>query len=246
MQYEDTMRSPPPVLPSGKEDSPDYKPSWLERGGPDASIKLRAAAFGVMVFGVSLLVWGLIAAQQGLSGWQGLVVTLVGAAASAYGTYWFAMKLGNAGGAVAQLVTLPSGDSTPYEQQFSYQEALVARGDVSGALESYEAIISEQPVAIAPRMRAAEHYARANRNPHRAAELFKEIRDMAGVPVRDAVYASSRLVDLYEGALADPGRAIVEMRRIIERYPGTAIARSARGALPEMKARLEASRPDGR
>lgn len=238
------MRSPPPVLPVGKEDSPEYKHSWLERGGPDAQLQLRAAGYSVMTFGLSLLVWGLVMVQQGIGGWKGIVLMFLGALASAYFTFWLGMKVGAGGAAVARAITLPSGDSTPYEQQFSYQEALAARGDVAGALESYEAIIAEQPLAVAPRMRAAEHYARANRDPKRAAALFKEIRDMVGVPTRDGVYASSRLVDLYDGPLADPGRALVEMRRLIERYPGTAIARNAKGALAEMKARMEESRPE--
>ena len=154
------------------------------------------------------------------------------------------VKMSLGAGAVAKSFTLPSGNSTPYEQTFSYQEAMIMRGDVAGALESYEAIIAEQPGVVAPRQRAAEHYARGNRNPHRAAELFREIRGIPGVPTRDAVYASSRLVDLYDGPLADPGRALVELRRIIDQYPGTALAEHARNALPALKERMEIARPE--
>ena len=59
---------------------------------------------------------------------------------------------------------------------------------------------------------------------------------------RDAIYSSSRLVDLYDGPLAEPGRAVVELRRIIEQYPGSDMARHARKALPALKARLESQR----
>ena len=156
-------------------------------------------------------------------------------------TAYAGLKLGDGAGAVAKAVTLPSGNSTPYEQTFSYQEAMVARGDVAGALTSYEAIIAEQPGAIAPRIRAAEHYARGNRNPARAAELFKEIRAAPAASARDVMYASSRLVDLYDGPLTDPGRALVELRRIIERFPDSPQAKHARVALPALKARLDAA-----
>ena len=150
--------------------------------------------------------------------------------------------ISDAAGVAAQAFTLTSGNSTPYEQTFSYQEALAAKGDVAGALESYEAVIAEQPTAVSARLRAAEHYAKGNRNAKRAAELFKELRLIPGVTPRDALYATNRLVDLYDGPLSDPGRALVELRRIIEQYPGTQVANHARNALPALKARLEATR----
>jgi TolA-binding protein len=37
--------------------------------------------------------------------------------------------------------------------------------------------------------------------------------------------------------LNDPGRALVELRRLIERYPGSAAADRARDALATLKAR---------
>jgi tetratricopeptide (TPR) repeat protein len=143
-----------------------------------------------------------------------------------------------AAGAFAKAVTLPSGKTTPYEEQFSHEESLAARGDVPAALEAFEQVIAQRPTAVAPRMRAAELYAARGANPARAAELFREIRAIAGVTNRDAVYACSRLVDLYDGALDEPGRAVVELRRIIELYPGTPLAAHARNALPRLKARL--------
>lgn len=146
------------------------------------------------------------------------------------------MPAGAAG--VAQRVNFPTGESTPYEEQFSFEESLAARGDVPAALEAFERVIAERPGAVAPRMRAAELYASRGANPHRAAELFREIRAIPGVAGRDAVYACSRLVDLYDGALDEPGRALVELRRIIELYPGTPVAAHARDALPRMKTRL--------
>ncbi len=233
------MRTPPPVLPSGKEDSPDYKRSLLDREGPDAVLHLRAVAGGGMVFLVSLVIWGLVMRQHEIEGFEAAALTLLGAAVTGYLAFHVVLKLTSAGGAVAGAVIFPTGQSTPYEHQFSYQESLAARGDVAGALESYEAIMAEQPAAVAPRLRAAEHYARNGRDPRRAAQVFREIREIPDVSVRDAIYASSRLVDLYDGPLGDPGRALVELRRIIEKYPDTAIARNARAALPEMKARLE-------
>ena len=230
------MRTPPPVLPAGQEDSPRYKTTWFDRAGPDAGLRLKAAGYGAMTGMLTFGAMGLVPLPGGL------IVRLAIAVCIGYLATMGTIKLSDAAGAVAKGFTLPSGDSTPYEQTFSYQEAMIMRGDITGALESYEAIIAEQPGLVAARLRAAEHYVKGHRNPARAAELFREVRDMPGVPVRDAVYSSSRLVDLYDGPLNEPGRAVVELRRIIEQFPGSDMARHARTALPALKARLERDR----
>jgi hypothetical protein len=232
------MRTPPPVLPSGREDSPEYKRTWFDRQGPDAGLRLKAASYGASVTAIAFTAVMLFAAQGGIPSFAALLGAFVVAVLLGGVTYFMAAKLSDAAGAVAKSFTLPSGSSTPYEQTFSYQETMAARGDVAAALESYEAIIAEQPHATAPRLRAAEHYARGNRNPVRAAELFRAVRETPGVTTRDALYSSSRLVDLYDGPLEEPGRALVELRRIIEQYPQSRAATQAREALPGLKKRL--------
>jgi hypothetical protein len=232
------MRTPPPVLPPGKESSPDYRSTWFDRAGPDAGLRLRAGAYGGMVAAITFVALFLVAAQSGHLSVGSLMEAFVIAAILGGATFLIGAKLGDGAGAVAKSFTMPSGNSTPYAQTFSYQEALAAKGDVAGALESYEAVIAEQPTATAPRLQAAEHYARGNRNPQRAAGLFREVREMPGVSSRDALYASSRLVDLYDGPLDEPGRALVELRRIIEQYPDSKFATHARAALPTLKGRL--------
>ncbi len=239
------MRTPPPVLPPPSDDAPQYKASWFEAAGADFPLRAKAAGYGVLVSGIVfgvMFVLSLLGGVPSLGAVAGmaLVALMAGALVAVAGA-----KLGDGAGAVAQSFIQPSGNSTPYEQTFSYQEAMIMRGDFEGALESYEAIIAEQPTLVAPRLRAAEHYARGNRNPVRAAELFREVRDLPGAPLRDAVYSCTRLVDLYDGPLGEPGRAVVELRRIIELYPGSEMAKRARAALPALKARLEISPPAG-
>jgi hypothetical protein len=86
------------------------------------------------------------------------------------------------------------------------------------------------------RVRAAELYVRHGRDLRRAEALYKELRRLPQATPRHDVFASNRLIDLYLGALPDPGRALVELRRLIERYPGTEPAQRAREALARMKA----------
>ncbi len=236
------MRTPPPVLPPTDESAVPHG-SWLDQLGADSALQGKAIGYGVLVAGVTFgavmlmtLIGGVVPSLGAVLGVMG-----VGLAMGAL-TAYMGSRMGEGAGIVVQSFVQPSGNSTPYEQSFSYQEAMIMRGDIDGALECFESIIAEQPTLVAPRLRAAEHYARGDRNPTRAAELFREIRAIPDVPIRDAIYSSSRLVDLYDGPLADPGRALVELRRIIELYPGSDVAKHARSALPALKERLEKER----
>jgi tetratricopeptide (TPR) repeat protein len=112
---------------------------------------------------------------------------------------------------------------------------LVMQGKLDEAIESYEAVIAEKPDAADARIKAAELYAREKKNPVRAAELFREVQRVPGVSIGDDVYAANRLIDLLNGPLNEPGRALVELRRMIEKYPGSAAASHARDAIAALK-----------
>ncbi|MEO7772715.1 MAG: hypothetical protein ABIX19_16945 [Gemmatimonadaceae bacterium] len=227
-------------MPPPDPDRSQYETTWFDRAGPDAGIRLRAIAYASLAGGVAFLGIAFMAAQAGgRVAVAAIPLALFVGVLLGVATYFAAIKLTDGVGALAKAFTLPSGNSTPYEQTYSFQESLAVRGDVAGALESYEAIIAENPGAVAPRLKAAEHYAKGNRDAKRASELFREVREIPECTTRDAIYASTRLVDLYDGPLNDPGRAIVELRRIIELYPGSTMAKHARTALPALKARMQ-------
>ncbi|HEX3867480.1 MAG TPA: hypothetical protein VHV78_12045 [Gemmatimonadaceae bacterium] len=135
------------------------------------------------------------------------------------------------------------GHSTPYAEQYSYQQALVMRGELDAALESFEAVIAENPTGVAPRIKAAELYDREKRDHRRAAELFRDAQRIPSITTGEFVYVTNRLVDLFVGPLGDPGRALVELRRLMDRCPGSAAAKSARQALTVIKARMNADPP---
>lgn len=239
------MRTPPPVLPPG-ESPGGYRPTLFDRHGPDAGLRLKAAGYASLAFALLSVMWYVLAVQRlGLHGFPALLFTLVAASLSALFVFRMGLASAVAAGGVARAVTMPSGASTPYEDQFSFQESLAARGDVAGALESYEAVISERPGAVSPRLKAAELYARRGKDPRRAAALLREVRDLPGATPRESLYAASRLVDLYDGPLAEPGRALVELRRLVERYPNTDVAAGARVAIARIKAQRAAEAAEG-
>jgi len=205
-----------------------YKPTLFDRHGPAAADRLKAFGYGVMVFG---LVFGVITLEFGyLSLWMFLLAAVAGAATSLVG-----IGLANAAGNTWLKVAV-SGASTPYEEQYSYQQALVMQGKVNDALASYEDIIAASPKAIEPRVLAAELYAKDDAGARRAAELLREVQRIPSLPSGRDVYVTNRLVDLLIGPLRDPGRAAVELRRLVIRYPGTTVAERAREALARIKA----------
>jgi hypothetical protein len=93
-------------------------------------------------------------------------------------------------------------------------------------------------------VKAAELYSREKRNHARAAELFREIQRTPGLTAGEDVYATNRLVDLLTGPLEDPGRALGELRRLVDRYPGSAAAVHARAALVTLKLRVHGDATD--
>src|SRR5512138_3921674 len=144
---------------------PTYKPTLFDRHGPAAAEMLRAFAYGLMVFGV---VAGVLIARTGFHWWTFPIATVAGAVAGGAG--WI---LGEMVGWGWKRFTV-DGASTPYKEQYSYQQALVMQGRVDDALESFEAVIAEKPGEVSPRIKAAELYAREKQNHRRAAELFRE------------------------------------------------------------------------
>jgi tetratricopeptide (TPR) repeat protein len=207
---------------------PEYKKTLFDRHGPAAADFLRAGGYGFMVFGLacagSTLFFGFRWAIIGVSAVAGLAVGGLGFA------------LGDVSG-YAWKHLFVSGASTPYTEQYSYQQALVMQGKVDEALESFEGVIAENPDAIDARISAAELYAREKGDNARAAELFREVQRIETLSPGEDIYVSNRLVDLLNGPLREPGRALVELRRLIDRHPSTAAADHARVALAELKSR---------
>jgi hypothetical protein len=214
-----TMRDQPP--------SPaPYRPTIFDRHGPAAADRIRAGIYGAMVFG---LAFGAVAlAARRIS-----FIVIVVAAVAGLGAAMAALSLGGAAGGVARAFTMGTA-TTPYEEQYSYQQALVMQGKVNEALASFEDLIAASPEAVQPRVKAAELYARHD-GARRAAELLREAQRSPRLTAGEDVYVTNRLVDLLAGPLGDPGRACVELRKLIDRYPGSANAARAREALARIK-----------
>lgn len=128
----------------------------------------------------------------------------------------------------------PNRGEAPRQASYSHIEAIAASGDIVHALGAYERVIAAEPAAIVPRAQAAELYARGTSHA-RAAALFSEIRRIPGCSPQNDLYATQRLIDLYDGPLGVPAKSLTELRRIIERHCESREAAFARTALAKRK-----------
>jgi len=209
----------------------------FDRHGAAAADIIRAWGYGLMVFGITM---GAISFEMAGGGakptlWQWLEALGVSAVLGAV-TGFAGLLIGRSVGKGWKHLMV-DGSTTPYEEQYSHEQSLVMRGHIDDALASFESILQGNPDAVKPRVRAAELYAGEKGDHRRAAQLFTEVQRIETAGAGDYVYATHRLVDLYTGPLNEPGRAMVELRRLIERLPGSAAADQAREALAVLKVR---------
>lgn len=232
--FERPPPSPADLLPP----RPKYRPPLHQRFGDDSTIAPTAlyAAFALTpVFGVVGFLLADLLRLPG--GWT--IPFAIGSGLLGGGLVLFlSMLIARKTGAAVGSMTLPSGATTPYQRQFSAIEALAVQGRVDEALEAFEAEVTATPHDVEVLVRTADLYLQHNRTPARAAELLRKVKTLPTAPPEKVLYASHRLVDLYLGPLGDRGRAVVELRVIIDRFPGSQAATFAREGLAKLKREL--------
>ena len=215
-----------------------YKPTFLDREGPAGMHRVKVGAYAIIVFVLSAVMFAFLAYFLQLSGFFFIVFTLGCAATLGWAAAYVGMATGQAAADVAEFVTAGSGSSTPYQDQFSEEQALVMRREYGKAADLFEHRIAMNPSDPRVLMAAADLYATHAENPRRAAELYRQVQKLPEVGSGQDVYVSNKLADLYLGALKEPRRALVEFRRLIERYPGSVAANHAKLALENLKTDL--------
>lgn len=123
----------------------------------------------------------------------------------------------------------------PATSGLSAIEAMAARGRHAEAAEAYLARSRDPRVATEAMIKRSGLLADALGVPHSAAReltLFRDARDLT--PAED-LWIGRTLVDLYDGPLKKPGRAMVELRRLLDRYPQSAEAPRLRIMLDSLR-----------
>jgi len=218
-------------------DDEGYKKTLFDKRGPEAAQFNQIVSSLIIPVVAGGFIGAALAAKRELS--AVLVALSALAGAILLGTCWwyFVSRASRGAGAVFGEFIQPAGNRTPYEPQFSEQDAMVMRGEVARALASYEEIILSSPNDPQPRIRAADLYAK-NGQRDRAEALYKAVQRLPGIAAKDDVYVSNRLVDLYLQWSDREARALTELRRLIDTYPESDVAQRARKGLANLKRQL--------
>jgi tetratricopeptide (TPR) repeat protein len=129
----------------------------------------------------------------------------------------------------------PSGNSTPYIDQHSDIAAMVARGAYAEATEAYRSAIAANSGDVVACEQLAQLALHELNDPDLALFAFREAELRAAEPPRRLGYAL-HIVGVCRDRLHDPGRTMVELRRVLERYPEAPNAASLRAELDQLKA----------
>jgi tetratricopeptide (TPR) repeat protein len=211
-----------------------YKTTLFDREGPDAGIKIKAYSYAAIAGGLSVPVFFGFSSMAGLGPAATMALVILGPVLLTFGVGKMVLRMLRTAGEAVRVV-LEGGSSTPYTEQYSYQQTLVMQGRLDEALESYEAIMAEPESAVDVKIRAAELYAREAKRYDRAAELLRAAIRHPKCSPSEEVYSARRLADLLSGPLNQPGRALVELRRIADRYKGTNVGDHALEAIRLIK-----------
>jgi hypothetical protein len=117
---------------------------------------------------------------------------------------------------------------------YSGIETLAVRGHHRAAADAYAERARNPAERVEATLRRAQLLAEPLAEPEAAAAELDSLRSHE-LSRRDDFRVGLALVDLYEHHLKDPGRAMSELRRLIDRYPTTRGVRRLKAALHDLK-----------
>ena len=214
---------------------PEIDPQLMERSiAAEKARTRRGVLFGFVLVSFLMMPAGYVIARLGgYEGWQRLAVAL-GLCVLLVAIGLLVIKIMQWIASDVVMGFLQPGGSARGVSNTSRAEALAAAGAFHEAAAEFEAARAISGDSI-PSMRVeAEMHATASGDPKRAEVLLLRIRRSAEATRNDELYASHRLIDLYTGPLDDQGRAMVELRRMADRFPDTI---DGQGALMELNRR---------
>ena len=204
---------------------------FLEAGGASNDEPLRLLRITV---GVLLLFGTAVAVALALSGVAPRALQLVGVFWAVYG-----FIVGLTSGVLEPVIegvahVLSNLGLVRRGGGFSAIETLVVRGDYASAAEAYRERAQRPADRVEATVRRAALLAGPLQHVETALVELEALRIGALRPAED-VQVGVALVDLYERHLGDPGRAMAELRRLIDLHPDHASVRRLRRALADLK-----------
>lgn len=121
---------------------------------------------------------------------------------------------------------------------YSAIETMVARGQYQAAAEAYRERARERRDRVAATLRRAALLTGPLGTADGAVLELNRLREELGTRISagDDIRIGLALADIHEFSLHDPGRAMAELRRLIDRYPHSRRIRQMRSVLAALKA----------
>lgn len=129
---------------------------------------------------------------------------------------------------------IASGGTTPSVAQHSNIEAMEARGDYAGAAAAYRAVIASAPGDVVACEKLGRLASQQQKDYDTAVWAWREAERRVAEPRRQMGFALM-IIGVYRDNLRDQGRAMVEMRRFLARWPDAPNAGALRAELDRMK-----------
>ncbi len=188
-----------------------------------------------LVVGTIALVWTLIAVLLAITGADPRALQLVAALWAIYG-----LTVGFLSGVLEPVIdglfhVVSNFGIVRVGGGYSAIETLVARGHVQAAAEAYAERARDKAQRVDATLRRAALLSGPLAQPETAAIELDNLRRVGALRPRDDFKVGLALVEIYENDLNDPGRAMAELRRLIDRYPTAQGARRLRVALASLK-----------
>lgn len=139
------------------------------------------------------------------------------------------------GGAIGS-ITVPSGSATPSVAQHSNIEAMEVRGEYEKAAKAYREVITSTPDDIVACEKLGQLAMRQLKDYETAVWAYRQAEQRMTEPRRKLGYALI-IAGLFRDNLHDNGKAIVELRKVLERYPNAPNAARLKAELDELKAK---------
>ena len=139
------------------------------------------------------------------------------------------------GGDALGRVIVSSGSSTPSVAQHSNIETMVTRGEYAKAAQAYRDAITASPQDLVACDKLAQLAMRELKDYPLAVFAYREAEKRSLEPRRQAGYALL-VAGIYRDNLKDYGKSMVELRRILSRYPDVPNKDRLAAEIEELKA----------
>jgi hypothetical protein len=123
---------------------------------------------------------------------------------------------------------------TPHRRSYSYIETMLARGETDAAAAEYGALAARGDAQA--QARRAALLAGPLKLPEKARIELEEFRERRPLKAAEDIRIGLALAEVYERGLGDPGRAMREIRRLLDLHPNARGLRHFRRTLAALKA----------